>query len=180
MNLDILISGFGGQGIMSLGKFMAEVGLAVDKQVSFFPSYGAEMRGGTAHCFVRISDSAIGSPFIEACDIAVIMNQPSLVKFKNRLNEGALIIINQDLIAEDVSYLRAKTVSLSLNKLAIGCGNIKVANVIALGVISEFYPAVFDRKVIGGLIEGLFKNKEDILKANLSAFEKGRSLAKEI
>lgn len=177
--MDILVSGFGGQGIMSLGRFMAQVGLACGKQVSFFPSYGAEMRGGTAHCFVKISDSAIGSPFVESYDVAVIMNQPSLAKFKDKLKEGSLVVINSDLVSQDTQDLKAKVVSLSLNKIAIGCGNIKVANVVALGVISKLRPEVFDQKVIIGLIEGLFKNRETILKANLSAFKKGRELASE-
>ena len=177
--MDILISGFGGQGIMSLGKFMAGVGLAQKKQVSFFPSYGAEIRGGTAHCFVKISDSAIGSPFIESCDFAVIMNQPSLTKFKTKFKEDSLVVINSDLVNQDTQELKAKVISLSLNKIAIGCGNIKVANVVALGAISRSYPKVFSQEVIIGLIKGLFKNREDMLKANLSAFSKGRKLAAE-
>src|SRR6056297_2781993 len=98
MKIQILISGFGGQGMMKLGKILAEIALLQNKHTSWFPSYGAEMRGGTAHCFVKISDRHISSPFIDSPDIAVIFNQPSLARFKKSFNHKTTVILNRDLI----------------------------------------------------------------------------------
>ncbi len=100
----ILISGFGGQGLLSLGKVLAKAALNEGKYTTWFPSYGAEMRGGTAHCFVKISDSPIASPFIDYPNIAMIFNQPSLDKFKNKLKQANPLILNSDLIRGNTAW----------------------------------------------------------------------------
>ena len=179
MKLKILISGFGGQGLMSLGRVLAKIALRVNKHTTWFPSYGAEMRGGTAHCFVKISDSEIGSPFIEYPDIAVLLNQPSLNKFKNKLKKESLIILNSDLISSEPALGRVKKISLPLNKIALSCGDIKVANIVVLGLLSSLKPNLLKREVAVEILKEMFGYK-GILDKNLKAFQKGEELGKDI
>ncbi len=171
----ILISGFGGQGLLSLGKVLAKAALNQGKYTTWFPSYGAEMRGGTAHCFVKISDSPIASPFIDYPNIAMIFNQPSLDKFKNKLKQANPLILNSDLIRGNSSLNSAKEVRLPLNKVALDCGNIKVANVVALGALAFLKPDTFRKETLVKIIKTIFKRK-DILSQNLEALNRGEAL----
>jgi 2-oxoglutarate ferredoxin oxidoreductase subunit gamma len=173
--IGILISGFGGQGLLSLGKVLAGAALREGKSTTWFPSYGAEMRGGTAHCFVKISDSSIASPFIEHPDIALIFNQPSLDKFKKKLKKGSTLILNSDLIKGKFSQNGIRTVALPFNKVAIACGNIKTANVVALGVLISLKPGLFKKETLVEIIKEIFKHK-DILAQNLKALDEGEVL----
>ncbi|MCF7869670.1 MAG: 2-oxoacid:acceptor oxidoreductase family protein [Candidatus Omnitrophica bacterium] len=177
MKTQILISGFGGQGMMKLGKILAEVALSQNKNTSWFPSYGAEMRGGTAHCFVKISDRHISSPFIGSPDIAVIFNQPSLAKFKNNFSGKTKVILNTDLIQKTQLPKVGKKVSCPLNKIALSCGSIKVANIIALGIIFSLTDKLMKRQIILSVLEKNFPNKKK-LKQNLKAFSKGEDYVK--
>ena len=175
MKTDILISGFGGQGLMSLGKLLAKAALLENKNVTWFPSYGAEMRGGTAHCFVKISTKYIDSPFIESSDIAIILNQPSLSKFRSKFKKNSLVILNSDLINNDAIKKEIRKISLPLNKIALDCGNIKVANIVALGVISFLTPGFLKNETIIKVLKETFKDKK-ILNQNIEAFNKGEDL----
>ena len=95
---EILCAGFGGQGIMLLGKLLAFSGMREEKHVTYLPSYGAEVRGGTAHCSVIISSEEIASPIVSSPSIAIIMNEPSLLKFESRIKQGGLIVLNSTLV----------------------------------------------------------------------------------
>ncbi|MDD3297051.1 MAG: 2-oxoacid:acceptor oxidoreductase family protein, partial [Candidatus Omnitrophica bacterium] len=117
MEKEILISGFGGQGLMSLGKIIARAALKSNKHTIWFPSYGAEMRGGTAHCFVKISDKPIASPFIVYPDIAIILNQPSLDKFRKVIKKG-ILVTNKDLIGKISMSKNITLKNLPLNSMA--------------------------------------------------------------
>jgi 2-oxoglutarate ferredoxin oxidoreductase subunit gamma len=171
MKIEILIGGFGGQGIMSLGKIIALGALKEKKVVTWFPSYGAEVRGGTAHCFVKISDKFISSPFIEMVDFAIIFNQPSLDKFEKNLKKGGILIGNSDFIKRESRRKDIKKIMLPLNEIALECGNIKTANIVALGVLVKI-SNLFKKKNIVEALKEVFKNKE-ILEKNLKALEKG-------
>jgi len=175
MKVEILISGFGGQGIMSSGKILARAAMKEDKHTTYFPSYGAEMRGGTAHCFVKISDSDIASPFIENPDIAVIFNQPSLERFGPRLKEEGLLVLNSDFIddKECIKGRNVKEVSLAMSKAALECGSIKSANIIALGIVISLMPDIAKGDTIIEVLKETFSAKA--LESNLKAFEKGRA-----
>jgi 2-oxoglutarate ferredoxin oxidoreductase subunit gamma len=169
----ILISGFGGQGVMSLGKFLARAAISENKFATWFPSYGSEVRGGTAHCFVKISSHPIMSPFIDQPDIAIILNQPSLDKFEKRINKKCLLILNSDLISRfSSSYAEKNTISLPLNELAKECGNIRVANTVALGVLVNLRPDIISRQTVETILAGLFTDSR-LNQQNLNAFEKG-------
>jgi len=174
MKAEILISGFGGQGLMSLGKILAKAAVLEGKYTVFIPSYGAEMRGGTAHCFVKISDSSIASPFVEFPDTAIIFNQPSLVKFRPRITKEALVILNSDLISKKEGKICGEIIGLPLNKMALGCGDLKTANIIALGVLRAKRPGLVGRKAIISVLKDSFKNKASY-EANLRGFELGEN-----
>lgn len=156
MTEKIIIAGAGGQGIMLLGKVLAEAVMREGKFVSWLPSYGAEVRGGTAHCMLIISDQEIGSPYVDKADTLIIMNAPSLEKFKERIKNQGLFILNSSL-AKSVPAKDLKINSHPFTDIAIGLGNIKVANMVALG----FYLA--QKKIIG--IENMLKVIEDIAPA---------------
>ncbi|MCM8786922.1 MAG: 2-oxoacid:acceptor oxidoreductase family protein [Candidatus Omnitrophica bacterium] len=176
MNLDILLSGFGGQGLMSLGKFIAHLALEENRYTLWFPSYGAEVRGGTAHCFVKIYDEPILSPLIEKADISIILNQQSLDKFGKKIKKGGFLILNSNLVERKPANKNIEILSLPLNEIALTCGNIKVANVIALGVLFEKIK-FFKEETVIRLLKQTFNDKL-LLKQNLEAFRKGRELLK--
>ncbi|MCF7894467.1 MAG: 2-oxoacid:acceptor oxidoreductase family protein [Candidatus Omnitrophica bacterium] len=177
MKKQILISGFGGQGMMKLGKILAQVALSQNKHTSWFPSYGAEMRGGTAHCFVKISDHHISSPFVSSPDIAIIFNQPSLIRFKDKFNSKTKVILNTDLIKKNQLPKVDEKISCCLNKIALDCGNIKVANIVALGITFSLTNKLMKRQTIISVLRKNFPDKKK-LKQNLEAFSKGEDYVK--
>ncbi|MFH1875653.1 MAG: 2-oxoacid:acceptor oxidoreductase family protein [Candidatus Omnitrophota bacterium] len=173
----ILISGFGGQGIMSLGKALAATALAEGKYPIYFPSYGAEVRGGTAYCFVKISGQTIASPLIDAPDIAIIMNQPSLDKFEKTIVRKGLLIVNTDLVTTNTFRGDLATIAAPLNALALSCGNLKVANTIALGILVARVPDLLKEATITRFINATFGPGE-LLRQNTEAFRKGIEFSK--
>lgn len=128
----IIIAGSGGQGVMLLGKVLAQTAMLEGKQVTWFPAYGPEVRGGTSHCMVTISNSEIGSPYITRADTLIILNYPSLEKFKGRLKRKGLLILNSSLARTDVQA-GIQVLQFPFTDIAVKLGNIKVANMVALG-----------------------------------------------
>ncbi len=128
----IIIAGSGGQGVMLLGKVIAEAAMRQGKQVTYLPAYGAEVRGGTSHCMVTISDQQIGSPYITKADSLIILNGPSLTKFKSKIKPNGLLVLNLSLAKID-KYAKVKILQFPFTDMAIKLGNIKVANMVALG-----------------------------------------------
>lgn len=128
----VIIAGSGGQGVMLLGKVLAQAAMLEGKQVTWFPAYGPEVRGGTSHCMVTISDQEIGSPYITQADTLIILNQPSLEKFKGLLKNKGLLVLNSSLIAP-LASAKIKVLQFPFTDIAIKLGNIKVANMVALG-----------------------------------------------
>ena len=134
----ILVAGFGGQGIVSMGKMLAYAGMKEGKHVTSLPSYGPEMRGGTANCSVIISEREIASPFISHPDTLIVMNQASLDKFLKCVLKDGLIITNSTLVSIDKEVkARAKVVEIPANDIAVELGNLKVANMIVLGAFAK-------------------------------------------
>lgn len=135
----MIFSGFGGQGIMLMGQLCAQAGLEAGKQVSWFPSYGPEMRGGTAFCSIVLSDDLIGSPVVIAPDVLVVMNLPSLHRFAQSVRPGGMMIVNSSLIPEEPEYpdrADIRIVRVPMNAMAEGFGDARVLSVIALGVVA--------------------------------------------
>ena len=133
MENKILIAGFGGQGVLFLGKLIAYSGLIGNKEVSWLPSYGPEMRGGTANCSVILSDSPVGSPIVSKPDVLIPMNLPSLEKFENAVNEGGFIIYDSSLIQKDVK--NDKAFGIPATKIANETGYHGLANMILFGYV---------------------------------------------
>lgn len=128
----VIIAGSGGQGVMLLGKVLAEAAMRQGWHVSWFPAYGPEVRGGTSHCMVTISDQEVGSPYIAKADSLIILNNPSLERFKGKVKNNGLLILNSSLAKSD-AYGKVKILQFPFTDIAIKLGNIKVANMVALG-----------------------------------------------
>ncbi|MFY9324260.1 MAG: 2-oxoacid:acceptor oxidoreductase family protein, partial [Syntrophomonadaceae bacterium] len=129
----VLFAGFGGQGVLSMGQFLAHAALSTGKHVSFVPSYGAEMRGGTANCLVTISEEEISSPLTENPLMAVILNRPSLDKFEPKIKANGILVINTSLVDRQTERDDLEILELPMNQLAEEIGNPRGANMILLG-----------------------------------------------
>ena len=141
----ILIAGFGGQGVLFAGKFLAYKGLVQEKQISWLPSYGPEMRGGTANCSVIISDTPVGSPIITNPDVLVAMNLPSLQKFVDTVVPGGVIILDSTLIDAQVERTDVKVCYVPATQMAKDAGFATLANMILTGkVLKETDAVTFD------------------------------------
>ena len=179
METNLCVAGFGGQGVMTLGKFLADATCnATDKNVTFFPSYGAEQRGGTANCFVVISDGMIGAPLGDVMDDLIVMNGPSLAKFLPTLKQGGRLFINSSIVDEhEVNRPDVKLIKAPVTELALELGNAKVLNVIMLGVYIG-YTEVVPAEVVWQTIEHKLGSKPKLLPLNKQAFEKGLELGR--
>lgn len=130
---DIIIAGFGGQGILSAGRLLAYAGMLENKNVSWLPSYGPEMRGGTANCHVIISDDPVGSPILNSATSLIVMNGPSLDKFENIVVKGGLIITDSSLVERSPKRQDVELCEIPATKMASDMGNLTYANIILLG-----------------------------------------------
>jgi len=175
----LIIAGFGGQGVMLIGKLYAAAAMHTGKEVTFMPSYGAEVRGGTAHGNVIISDEPIHSPVVEMADALIVMNQPSYDKFRPRLRPGGRLFINSSMAQADTQQEAdspARVVALAATDLAEELGNTRVANVIMLGAYSATHPGVPAENILAELAKGMTGRKAHMLEINCAAFQKGREL----
>ena len=168
----IICAGFGGQGIMAMGKVLAMSALREGKFATWLPSYGAEVRGGTAHCMVTISDKQIASPTIEKADTLIILNGPSLKKFKNAIRSGGLLLVNSSLADCKATSRRLKIVQVPMTEMASKLGLDKVANTIAIGTY------LGSKKIIAlstmeRSIEEVLARKEKLITVNKRALEEG-------
>ena len=174
---EILLAGFGGQGIMLMGKLLAQSGLVSRKNVTWMPSYGAEVRGGTAYSMTKISDKEIANPIVASPDILVVMNEPSLTKYEERLKPKGLLILNGSLIRSKPRRKDISVVSIQMTQIASKLGSIRSANMVALGALlkrSKLFPV---RLMVNALHE-MLGGKEDIFLLNKKAIEKGYSSCK--
>lgn len=173
----IIIAGAGGQGIMLLGKVIAEAAIREGKYVTWLPAYGAEVRGGTAHCMAIVSDEEIGSPYIDKADILIVMNGPSLKKFKNRITGAGLLIINSSL-ADDSGDAgkKERILRYPFTDLAAGIGNIKVANMIALGCLISRKNIVNLESVYNAIQAMAPRGKTGLIEINQKALMEGMRL----
>lgn len=129
----IIIAGFGGQGVMRIGQMIAYAGLDEGKEVSWVPSYGSEMRGGTANCSVIVSERMVASPAVSTPDTAIVMNRPSLIKFEKTVKPGGILIINSSLISDKAEREDINVYYVPANEIALAEGNDRGANMVALG-----------------------------------------------
>ncbi len=173
----IIVSGFGGQGVLMIGKLLASAGMAENKRVTWLPSYGPEMRGGTANCHVIVSDELIGAPVITEATCVIAMNLPSLDKFESTLVPGGLLLLNRSMIPRDGLRHDITTLSIPANDLACEEGSLKVANVVMLGAYLAWAHALGTDSVITVLRELLGDTKQQLLDINLRALDRGLHFA---
>lgn len=169
----MLLSGFGGQGILFAGKFLAYKGLTDGKQVSWLPSYGPEMRGGTASCSVIISDEAVGSPIISNPDILVAMNLPSLDKFEKSVVSGGIILADSTLIERKVERDDVTVYYIPATRLASENGFPTLANMILMGKLLEVLGGFNAEDVKATLSKVISAKRADMLETNLKALKLG-------
>ncbi len=170
---NILIAGFGGQGVLFAGKCLAYTGLVEDKKVSWLPSYGPEMRGGTANCSVILSDEPVGSPIVSNPNVLVAMNLPSLDKYENEAVKGSKIFVESTLIERKVERDDVETFYIPATKMATEIGAPTLANMVLLGkVIKETGVVNFDEIEVG-LKKVIPAKKADMLAINLKALKAG-------
>lgn len=179
MERNLLVAGFGGQGVMMLGTLLAQATCdSTDKHVTYFPSYGAEMRGGTANCYVVISDEEIGAPVVDAMEDMIIMNDPSLHKFIDKLKPGGTLFINSSIVLSDPGRDDITLVKAPVTEMSIEMGNPKVLNIIMLGVYIGYTEVVPADVILEGIRAKIGKKKPELLPLNEEAFNKGLEIGR--
>jgi 2-oxoglutarate ferredoxin oxidoreductase subunit gamma len=169
------LSGFGGQGVLFAGIALAEGALKEGLQLSWIPSYGPEMRGGTAHCHIRISRNPISSPWISRPSALMAFNQPSIEKFAHEILPGGLLLVNSSMVDSIPDRSDIKVVRVPAYEAATNMGNVKSANMIMLGAYLEVTKAIDQESILSAFVEhGI---KPEMLKSNREAMETGRRLA---
>ena len=174
----ILIAGFGGQGILFSGKFLSYKGMKEDLQVSWLPSYGPEMRGGTANCNVILSDTPVSCPIIATPDVLVVMNLPSLQKYVNTVAPGGQIYLDSTLIDEKVTRTDVEVFSIPATQMANEAGIGSLANMILVGYLLENHPELsFDgvENVVASMVPS---SKPGLVEANMKALNLGKNYGK--
>lgn len=176
----IVIAGFGGQGIMAIGQLLTYAGMMENKNVSWLPSYGPEMRGGTANCSVIISTDAVGSPVVTESTAAIVMNKPSLDKFEKSVMPGGKLFINSSLIDRKATRDDIEVYYIPANEIANELGNIKVANMVMLGAFIEATNVVQKENIFDKAFVEVFGEKRlNLIPLNKEAFERGAKLIRE-
>ncbi len=176
---EILIAGFGGQGVMSMGTTMAEAAMAENLNVSWLPSYGPEMRGGTANCSVVISASEIISPIVLEPSELIVMNLPSLDKFEPAVKTGGLILVNQSIIERKVSRTDVRVIYIPSQEIALELGNIRVANMVMLGAFIEA-TKLLKFATVENMLRSVFTGKKaHLVEINKEALQRGARCVQE-
>jgi len=171
----VVIAGSGGQGVMLLGKVLAQSAMLAGKQVTWFPAYGPEVRGGTSHCMVTISDQEIGSPYITVADTLIILNHPSLLRFQRLVKNNGLLILNSSL-AEAFPTAKPKILQFPFTDIALRLGNIKVANMVALGCFTAARQIIKAKDILKVFASIAPAGNLKILEVNRQALEEGLKL----
>lgn len=169
----LIIAGFGGQGVMLMGQVLATAAMIENKHSTWLPSYGPEMRGGTANCTVVISEEMIGSPIADTPNSVIAMNIPSLLKFEEKLSQNGILIINSSVVDREPSRHDIQVAKIDANKIAEDIGNLRVANMVVLGayvektglVSMESIEKAFERKLTG--------QKAKLIDVNITAVKAG-------
>lgn len=173
MQNETIIAGFGGQGVLFVGKVMSYAALVNDLEVTWFPSYGPEMRGGTANCTVVISDEEIGSPQVFNPRAAIVMNQPSLDKYEDLVIPGGYLVVNSSLVNRSTKRKDITTIEIPATEIAEGIGNKRFTNVVMLGALTKSADFLDLPSMEKGLKKGLSGKKSALLEINKTALIQG-------
>lgn len=173
----LICAGFGGQGVMSLGKILAYGGMLDGKQVTWLPSYGPEMRGGTAYCCVMISDNPIGSPLItDDATSGIIMNLPSFIKFEPRISDGGLMLVNYSLVKRTSKRTDLHAYAIPAVEEAEMCGDARMANTVMLGAYLQATNLITEASIHKAFKSVFGTQSKKILRQNKEALDRGMSL----
>ena len=180
MQYELIIAGFGGQGVLSMGKILAYSGLIEGKEITWYPSYGPEQRGGTANVTVILSDERISSPVLNEYDIAVILNQPSLEKFEKTVKPGGILIYDGYGIIQKPTRKDIRIFEIDAMNTANREGTAKVFNMMVLGGVLKLAPVVSLESVMAGLKKSLPERHHKLLPMNEKAILRGMELIREV
>ncbi len=178
MTIKTIFAGFGGQGVLMMGYLLALTAMRQGKEVTYLPSYGAEVRGGTANCTVVVSDQEIASPVASSPDYAVVMNNPSLLRFANMVATGGGLLLNSSLVHSPVNRDDLTVVRVPVNQLAHELGEDRSANVVMLGAFAEISGVVSLEAIKEALAETKLGQKPKVLEINRRALEVGAEAAR--
>jgi 2-oxoglutarate ferredoxin oxidoreductase subunit gamma len=173
---ELIIAGFGGQGALSMGQILAYAAVSEGKEISWMPSYGPEMRGGTANCIVIVSESRISSPIVSTFDSAIVLNQPSLEKFEHAVKPGGLLLYEASTIIKPPTRTDIEVVCISAMLEADALKAKQVANVVMLGAFLALRPIVEPISVLKGLKKVLPPHRQHLLQTNERALRRGEEL----
>lgn len=176
---EVVIAGFGGQGVMLAGKLLAQTGMLAGREVTYMPAYGAEVRGGTANCMVVIADEPIACPVVSRPSSAIVMNKASLEKFAPRLQSGGLMILNSSLISSEPAVdVDAEVVPVPMDDIAVELGSPKSANMVGLGAYLEKRGLLGADDAGRALPDVLAKRYHSTLEVNIEALKRGAEFTK--
>jgi len=173
---EIIIAGFGGQGVLLMGRLIAYAGMLEGKHVAWMPSYGPEMRGGTANCTVIVSSDEVASPVITNPMTLIAMNKPSLDKFEAQVEKDGTIILNESLISQDVKRDDVRVFKVPANEIANKLGNLRVANMVALGTYVANSKSVKMETIFQALEKTLGNKAEKLFALNKEALNRGAEI----
>ena len=174
-----IISGFGGQGVLSIGSTLATAAMLEGKFVTYLPSYGVEVRGGTANCAVAVSDEEIASPVASSPEVVIAMNQPSFVRFQGALQSGGLLCANSSLVHTESARSDIEIIAVPTSELAGELGSMKVANMIMLGALVRASSMISYDAMVENLAEILGKGRAKLLDLNKRALAVGHDYTKD-
>ena len=174
-----IFAGFGGQGVMLMGQVLAYAGMIEGKNVTWMPSYGPEMRGGTANCTVVVENKEVASPVVDKAEVVVAMNIPSMLKFQETVTKDGFLFLNQSVIDREPDRKDVNIYKIPCNEIADSLGNLKVANMVMLGAVIGATKIVSKESVIKALEQKLTGKKAQLIDINIKAIEEGMKKANE-
>ncbi len=177
---ELIVAGFGGQGVLSLGMTLAYAGMLENKEISWMPSYGPEMRGGTANCITIISANKISSPIISLFDSAIVLNQPSMDKFAPRVKPGGILLYESGTILKPSTRTDIEMIGIPATTEALKMKNTKVMNMIILGAYLQLRPVVSNESILEALQKVLPEKYHHLLPINRQALERGEAMVVEL
>ena len=180
MKTDLVIAGFGGQGVLFAGQLLAHAALDADLHTTWYPSYGPEMRGGTANCTVVISDEPIGSPVVARPEAAIVLNLPSLDRYEPLVRPGGLLVVNASLIDREVRRTDVDVVAIPADDVAAELGSPRLTNMVLVGALLARRPTFTLDHVVATLERVIPERHRRLLPANRAALERGAELADEV
>lgn len=175
MQTEIIFSGFGGQGVLFAGQLLSYAAMDAGLEVTWIPSYGPEMRGGTANCTVIIADEEIGSPLVRNPKAAIAMNLPSLIKYEKAIRPGGLLVVNTSMVDRPVTRTDIKVIAIPANEIAEAIGDKRLTNMVLMGALLANLPVISLEALEKALHEHLPARHHKLLPANMEAIRQGAS-----